>query len=98
MVTARTLPLENIGALKTSGVDINGNYRLSLEDVHLPAWGSLNLNFTGTYLRKLTYRNCQSAPTTALVSMDSLAAPPTRNTAAQTRLSWHHALEPALFR
>jgi len=48
-----SLPLENIGALKTSGIDLNANYRISLEDMHLPAWGSLNLNFTGTWLRSL---------------------------------------------
>jgi iron complex outermembrane receptor protein len=47
------LNLENIGALKTSGIDVNANYRISLEDMHMPAWGSLNLNFTGTWLRNL---------------------------------------------
>jgi iron complex outermembrane receptor protein len=48
-----SLPLENIGSLKTSGIDLNANYRVSLEDMHMPAWGSLNLNFTGTWLRSL---------------------------------------------
>jgi iron complex outermembrane receptor protein len=43
------LPLVNAGSLKTSGVDIEGTYRFSLDDVHMEGWGSVAFDFNGTY-------------------------------------------------
>jgi outer membrane receptor protein involved in Fe transport len=50
----------NIGELSTSGVDINGNYRLML-----PAAGSLSFTLVGTYLKSL-----QTSPVAGLGSYD----------------------------
>jgi outer membrane receptor protein involved in Fe transport len=44
----------NAGALSTNGVDFELNYRTKFTDWGLPAWGSLNLNFVGTYTASLT--------------------------------------------
>ncbi len=46
-------PLVNVGSLKTSGIDVNADYRLSLADMHMPDVGSLDLNFTGTWVHDL---------------------------------------------
>lgn len=45
----------NVGGLKTSGIDINSNYRIDLEDMGVGTgnYGSLAFNFTGTYLDEL---------------------------------------------
>jgi outer membrane receptor protein involved in Fe transport len=43
----------NIGGFSTSGVDVNANYRVDLEDWGMPAYGSLQFAFVGTYLRTL---------------------------------------------
>jgi iron complex outermembrane receptor protein len=43
----------NIGGLKTSGVDINANYSVDLEDWSMPAYGSLQFSFVGTWLESL---------------------------------------------
>jgi iron complex outermembrane receptor protein len=43
----------NASALKTDGVDVNANYRLPLDDWHISGYGSVNLNFMGTYIRDL---------------------------------------------
>ncbi len=46
-------PNANIGGLGTSGVDVNANYNFDLEDMGLPAYGSMNLGFVGTWLSEL---------------------------------------------
>jgi len=40
---------QNIAASDTSGIDIQANYRLNLEDVNIHGWGSLAFSFVGTY-------------------------------------------------
>jgi iron complex outermembrane recepter protein len=44
----------NIGAGVTSGVDLQANYVLPIEDWGLEDWGSVSVNFTGSYLLKAT--------------------------------------------
>lgn len=44
----------NASSLKTSGIDVNTDYRVSLSDWHLGDHGSLDFNFTGTYVHNLT--------------------------------------------
>jgi iron complex outermembrane receptor protein len=39
----------NNGYLHTTGVDVESNYRFKLSDVGMGDWGSVNLNFVGTY-------------------------------------------------
>ncbi len=43
----------NIGGVKTSGIDFNGNYNVALEDWGMPAYGSLAFSFVGTLLTEL---------------------------------------------
>jgi iron complex outermembrane receptor protein len=43
----------NIGGIKTSGVDVNANYNVDLEDWSMPAYGSLQFSFVGTWLDSL---------------------------------------------
>ena len=43
----------NIGGLATSGIDINANYGVDLEDWGAPAYGSLQFSFVGTMLNEL---------------------------------------------
>ena len=42
-------PFTNTGFLKTSGVDLEANYRFGLADVGLSGWGSVALNLVGTW-------------------------------------------------
>ncbi len=48
-----TNTLVNAGSLQTSGVDITSDYRFPLSRIGLDHYGSLSLNFTGTYLASL---------------------------------------------
>ncbi len=41
--------LQNLGFLKTTGVDFTFDYRFSFRDFGLPDYGGLDLNFVGTY-------------------------------------------------
>jgi iron complex outermembrane receptor protein len=43
--------LQNLGFIKTSGVDFTFDYRTKFSDMHLPEWGGLGLSFLGTYTR-----------------------------------------------
>ena len=43
----------NASSIKTSGIDVNADYRVSLSSWHLPEWGSLDFNFTGTWVNHL---------------------------------------------
>ena len=43
----------NIGGFATSGVDVNANYGVDLEDWGMPAYGSLQFAFVGTWLNTL---------------------------------------------
>ena len=43
----------NIGGFATSGVDINANYGVDMEDWGMPAYGSLQFAFVGTWLNSL---------------------------------------------
>jgi len=43
----------NIGGFKTSGIDVNANYNVPLEDWGINELGSLGFSFVGTYLNEL---------------------------------------------
>ncbi|MEN9873914.1 MAG: hypothetical protein RL186_811 [Pseudomonadota bacterium] len=43
----------NIGGLKTSGIDVNANYRFDLDNLGLKNGGKIALSLNGTYLQKL---------------------------------------------
>ncbi len=44
----------NTGAQKTSGIDLNADYKLRLETIGLPNAGDFGINFTGTALSNLS--------------------------------------------
>jgi outer membrane receptor protein involved in Fe transport len=44
----------NAGSLQTSGIDLNGSYRMPLSKIGLDHLGSVNFNFVGTYLLSYT--------------------------------------------
>jgi outer membrane receptor protein involved in Fe transport len=46
--------LVNASSLKTDGVDVNGDYRLNLDDVGAHGMGSVAFSFNGTWLNHLT--------------------------------------------
>jgi iron complex outermembrane recepter protein len=46
--------LLNVGSLVTKGVDVNADYRVALSDWHMPDVGSVDFNFTGTWVHDLT--------------------------------------------
>ena len=43
----------NIGGFQTSGIDVNSNYSIDLEDWGAPSYGSLAFSFVGTWLNEL---------------------------------------------
>ncbi|WP_332678092.1 TonB-dependent receptor plug domain-containing protein [Brevundimonas sp.] len=43
----------NIGGFETSGVDVNANYNVGLEDWGVEGYGSLGFSFVGTWLNEL---------------------------------------------
>ena len=47
------LPEVNAGSLSTRGIDVNADYRVTLADWHVGDYGSLDFNFTGTWVDKL---------------------------------------------
>ncbi|WP_332699044.1 TonB-dependent receptor domain-containing protein [Devosia sp.] len=46
---------ENTGGLRTSGIDINANYRANLDDFGFEGMGTISASMTGTYL--LSYKS-----------------------------------------
>lgn len=54
--------LDNLATLKTSGVDAQFDWRLSMEDAGLPAWGDLNLNVIVGWLETRQRQDVPGAP------------------------------------
>lgn len=77
----------NAESLATKGVDVNGDYRTSLSDWHLPDYGSLDLNFTGTFVNNLTTSFPGSVYNCAGL-YGTTCGTPTPKYRSQTRLSW----------
>lgn len=60
--------LANVGALNTSGIDAQANYRLDFEDIGLPAsWGSLNFAEAFTWVNSIRVQQIPGAAFTELV-------------------------------
>lgn len=53
----------NLATLKTSGVDAQFDWRLSMEDAGLPAWGDLNLNVIVGWLESRERQDVAGGPT-----------------------------------
>jgi iron complex outermembrane receptor protein len=81
--------LQNLGSLKTSGVDFTFDYRFSFRDVGLPDYGGLDLNFLGTYTANFI---TQGAPGTSPYNCVGLygdtCGVPLPFFKAKTRLTW----------
>jgi outer membrane receptor protein involved in Fe transport len=88
--------LQNLGFIKTSGVDFTFDYRTKFSDWHLPEWGGLALGFLGTYTRDY---EVQGALGTAPLFCVSKYGPTCQGTStpqsgplpafkAKTRLTW----------
>jgi iron complex outermembrane receptor protein len=88
--------LQNLGYLKTSGLDFTFNYKTRFKDFNLPDWGGLGLAFLGTYTKDY---QIQGAPGTATLNCVSKYGDTCQGTAspqsgplpafkAKTRLTW----------
>jgi outer membrane receptor protein involved in Fe transport len=80
-------PLVNASSLITSGIDIQGSYRLALEDYGITGWGSLGFDFNGTY----TYSLKTTLPDGTSYDCVSLYGP-TCNSATLPPSRWRHDL------
>ena len=47
--------MQNSGFIKTSGIDFTADYRFNFTDFGAPDWGSLDINFLGTYTHDYQY-------------------------------------------
>lgn len=78
----------NTGFLSTDGVDFEGNYQTSFDDLGLDGWGSLGVNFIGTLTDKLVnqpfkgYASYDCAGVFGVVCTSSVDITPT----------WHHKM------
>ncbi len=52
----------NGGFIKTEGYDVTAAYRFNLHDWSLPDWGSVAINFVGTYISKFTTQPIANGP------------------------------------
>jgi outer membrane receptor protein involved in Fe transport len=81
--------LQNLGFLKTDGVDFTFDYRFRFTDFGLPNYGGLTLNFLGTYTNSYT---SQGAPGTPILSCAGkygvTCGIPQPFFKAKTRLTW----------
>ncbi|HXV01768.1 MAG TPA: TonB-dependent receptor [Caulobacteraceae bacterium] len=78
----------NAAQFATTGIDVNADYRASFSDWGMGDWGSLDFNFTGTYVHKLTTTNLGS-PTYDCAGLYGLTCgTPTPRWRHQFRISW----------
>jgi outer membrane receptor protein involved in Fe transport len=92
--------LQNLGYLKTAGVDFTFDYRVNFRDFGLPDYGGLALDFLGTWTQKYVE---QGAPGTQPVNCagkfgDICAGTPTRGVPlpywkSKTRVTWTTPLQ-----
>lgn len=75
LITNVAATQQNVGQLKTSGIDVNLNYRFDVADVIPDVPGSLTLGLTGTFLDKLRQLTDASNPKTQLQLEGTLGNP-----------------------
>jgi len=81
-------PTVNAASLKTAGVDVNADYRVSLSSIHLPDYGSLDFNFTGTYVHDLTTTLPGLTPYNCAGLYGTTCGTPTPKWRHQFRVTW----------
>lgn len=78
----------NAENLSTKGFDVNMDYRTSLADWHMGDMGSLDFNFTGTYLNALTFTFPGLVPYNCAGLYGPTCGPPSPKWRHQFRISW----------
>jgi outer membrane receptor protein involved in Fe transport len=78
----------NAASLKTTGVDVNANYRTALSDWGMGDHGSLNFSFTGTYVHELTTQLLGQGPYDCAGLYGVTCGTPTPKWRHQLRISW----------
>lgn len=54
-------PTNNLGFIKTAGLDIESSYLLSLEEVGMPEMGGLNFNFIGSFTSQFNFEGAPAS-------------------------------------
>ncbi len=81
--------LQNLGFLKTSGVDFTFDYRFSFRDFGMPDFGGLTLNFLGTYTAKYSSAGAPGTPVNNCVGEYGVTCgKPLPYFKSKTRLTW----------
>ena len=83
-----TLPTVNAASLSTKGVDVNADYRTTLSDWHLPDYGSLDFNLTGTWVNNLTTTLPFQDPYNCAGLFGTTCGTPTPKWRHQFRVTW----------
>jgi outer membrane receptor protein involved in Fe transport len=78
----------NAESLGTTGVDVNLDYRTSLSDWHMGDMGSLDFNFTGTYVHALSFAFPGLDPFNCAGLYGPTCGAPTPKWRHQFRISW----------
>jgi outer membrane receptor protein involved in Fe transport len=78
----------NAASLKTTGVDINANYRTALSDWGMGDHGSVNFSFTGTYVHTLSTTLLGQGPYDCAGLYGLTCGTPTPKWRHQLRVSW----------
>jgi outer membrane receptor protein involved in Fe transport len=81
--------LQNLGYLKTSGVDFTFDYRFRFTDFGMPDYGGLTLNFLGTYTNNFDQEGAPGTPVTSCAGkFGPTCGIPQPFFKAKTRLTW----------
>jgi outer membrane receptor protein involved in Fe transport len=81
--------LQNLGFLKTDGVDFTFDYHGRFTDYGLGNWGGIALNFLGTYTNSLTSQGAAGTPINSCVNKyGPTCGLPLPFFKAKTRLTW----------
>jgi outer membrane receptor protein involved in Fe transport len=78
----------NAASLNTKGIDVNADYRTTLSDWHLPDYGSLDFNLTGTWVKDLTTALPGQQPYDCAGLFGTTCGTPTPKWRHQFRISW----------
>ena len=78
----------NAAQLATRGVDVNTSYRFAFRDFNMPDYGSLSLDFTGTYVSKLSTTLPGEEPYNCAGLYGTTCGTPTPKWHHQFRVNW----------
>ncbi|MGE5502027.1 MAG: TonB-dependent receptor domain-containing protein, partial [Ignavibacteriales bacterium] len=79
----------NTGSLEVQGLDVEANYRVDLDDLHLPNYGGLSFNFVGSWLEKYVVQPLPGDPTYDCVGLfGSICGTPIPQWRHKLRVTW----------